>query len=142
LVQIEKQWKKVRSETSSGNFSYNETAYNYACTDLPFGGVGQSGMGTMNGINGFKAMSHCKSVFEKGAYNGYPLNLRYPPYTQARINGLNRLGPFMGSTINKVKRGIKWIGIIGIAAVAYKMGYLDPLVQNLEGIVMGLFNKT
>jgi len=37
--------------------------------DLPFGGVGPSGMGAYHGIEGFRAMSHAKGVFVQGRWN-------------------------------------------------------------------------
>lgn len=37
--------------------------------DLPFGGVGPSGMGAYHGVEGFRPMSHAKGVFEQGRWN-------------------------------------------------------------------------
>jgi len=45
--------------------------------DLPFGGVGPSGMGAYHGIEGFRAMSHAKGVFVQGRWN-LPGLLRAP----------------------------------------------------------------
>jgi coniferyl-aldehyde dehydrogenase len=45
---------------------------------LPFGGVGQSGMGHYHGHEGFLTFSHAKSVFSKGGFNS--ARLIYPPY--------------------------------------------------------------
>jgi uncharacterized protein YndB with AHSA1/START domain len=56
----------------------NGTLVHYAQDDLPFGGVGQSGMGAYHGIEGFRALSHHKAVFEQGRWSGSVL-LR-PPF--------------------------------------------------------------
>jgi coniferyl-aldehyde dehydrogenase len=49
--------------TTSGNICVNSTMIHAAIDDLPFGGVGESGMGAYHGIEGFKVMSHAKEVF-------------------------------------------------------------------------------
>ena len=41
----------------------------YAQDDIPFGGIGQSGMGAYHGHEGFKTMSHAKGVFEQARFN-------------------------------------------------------------------------
>lgn len=69
--------RKVLSRTTSGNVTINGTLTHYAQEDLPFGGVGPSGMGAYHGIEGFRALSHAKGVFEQGRLNGANL-LRAP----------------------------------------------------------------
>jgi uncharacterized membrane protein len=56
----------------------NGTLLHYPQDDLPFGGVGASGFGAYHGIEGFRAFSHQKAVFEVGRWNGGAL-LR-PPF--------------------------------------------------------------
>lgn len=70
--------RKVLSRTTSGNVTINATLTHYAQEDLPFGGVGSSGMGAYHGIEGFRALSHAKGIFEQGRWNGAEL-LR-PPF--------------------------------------------------------------
>ena len=69
--------RKVLSRTTSGNVTINGTLMHYAQDDLPFGGVGPSGMGAYHGIEGFRALSHAKGIFEQGKWNGGNL-LRAP----------------------------------------------------------------
>ena len=69
--------RKVLSRTTSGNVTINGTLMHYAQDDLPFGGVGPSGMGAYHGIEGFRRLSHAKGVFEQGRWNGSSL-LRAP----------------------------------------------------------------
>ncbi|MFT3803880.1 MAG: coniferyl aldehyde dehydrogenase [Burkholderiaceae bacterium] len=61
--------QRVLEQTISGNVTINDTLMHYAQDDLPFGGVGPSGMGAYHGIEGFKALSHAKGVFEQGRWN-------------------------------------------------------------------------
>lgn len=63
--------------TTSGNVGINNTLMHVAQDDLPFGGVGPSGMGAYHGIEGFRAMSHAKGVFVQGRWN-LPSLLRAP----------------------------------------------------------------
>jgi len=55
----------VLERTTSGGVSINETILHYAQNDMPFGGVGASGMGAYHGHEGFKSLSHAKGVFEQ-----------------------------------------------------------------------------
>lgn len=57
--------------------------------DLPFGGVGPSGLGSYHGYAGFLAFSHAKSVLRKSEHMEVPL--RYPPYTAFKSRWLRRL---------------------------------------------------
>lgn len=41
----------------------------FAQDDLPFGGVGASGMGAYHGVEGFRALSHAKGIYEQGRWN-------------------------------------------------------------------------
>ncbi|MHA3892160.1 coniferyl aldehyde dehydrogenase [Acinetobacter sp. GXMZU3951] len=61
--------KKLLRRTTSGNVGINNTIIHVAQDDLPFGGVGPSGMGAYHGIEGFRSMSHAKGVFDQGRWN-------------------------------------------------------------------------
>jgi coniferyl-aldehyde dehydrogenase len=61
--------QKVLERTTSGGVAVNETMMHYAQDDLPFGGVGPSGMGAYHGPEGFKSMSHAKAVFRQARLN-------------------------------------------------------------------------
>lgn len=65
------------TRTTSGNTGINNTLMHVAQDDLPFGGVGPSGMGAYHGIEGFRSMSHAKGVFAQGRWN-LPSLLRAP----------------------------------------------------------------
>jgi len=68
---------KLLARTTSGNVGINNTMMHVAQDDLPFGGVGPSGMGAYHGVEGFRAMSHAKGVFVQGRWN-LPSLLRAP----------------------------------------------------------------
>lgn len=73
--------RKVLQETTSGNVTVNDVMLHYVQEDLPFGGVGDSGMGAYHGIEGFKTLSHAKGVFEQASWN--LSGLVRPPFGRA-----------------------------------------------------------
>lgn len=73
---------RVITETSSGGMCINGTLLHLAVTELPFGGVGESGMGTYHGKAGFDTFSHHKSVFQRGTRPDPAV--MYPPYTRIK----------------------------------------------------------
>jgi aldehyde dehydrogenase (NAD+) len=72
--------ERVLAETSSGGVVVNHLAMHVLVPQLPFGGVGTSGMGAYHGEWGFQALSHRKSVLTKRAKPDP--SLMYPPYTE------------------------------------------------------------
>ncbi|MDJ0519748.1 MAG: aldehyde dehydrogenase [Trichodesmium sp. MO_231.B1] len=70
--------EQVLRETSSGNVCINDTAMQFGVPSLPFGGVGNSGIGSYHGKASFDTFSHYKSVLNKGLW--FDLNIRYAPY--------------------------------------------------------------
>jgi coniferyl-aldehyde dehydrogenase len=65
--------RKVLSRTTSGNVGINTTMMYYPQDDLPFGGVGASGMGAYHGVEGFRRMSHAKGIYVQGRWNAADL---------------------------------------------------------------------
>lgn len=70
--------QRVLHETHSGGVCLNDTLLHVAQDDLPFGGVGPSGMGHYHGHEGFLTFSKAKGVFIKQRVNA--ARLIYPPY--------------------------------------------------------------
>ncbi|MGB3513155.1 MAG: aldehyde dehydrogenase [Microcoleaceae cyanobacterium] len=70
--------QQVLAETSSGNVCINDTVMQFGVKSLPFGGVGNSGIGSYHGKASFDTFSHYKSVLNKGLW--LDLNWRYAPY--------------------------------------------------------------
>lgn len=72
--------KNILFHTTSGNVSINTTMYHFAVEDLPFGGIGFSGMGAYHGKEGFITMSHVKGIFELSRWN--LTSLLYSPHSK------------------------------------------------------------
>lgn len=70
--------KRLRRETHAGGMTINDWAWHVMQSDLPFGGIGDSGMGSYHGVEGFRALSHGKSVFRERRW--FPVQLFHPPY--------------------------------------------------------------
>ncbi len=85
--QDEREKERVLSRTISGGVTVNDVIQHVSCEDLPFGGIGASGMGNYHGIEGFKTFSHARSV-----------------YTQSKINMMQLMGmkPPYGDKVNKI----------------------------------------
>ena len=72
----------VVANTSAGGVTLNHAVLHLAVPDLPFGGVGQSGMGSYHGKSGFDTFSHFKAVLDKPTRPDPAL--MYPPYTNLK----------------------------------------------------------
>jgi coniferyl-aldehyde dehydrogenase len=68
----------VLRKTVSGGASVNTTLFHFAAENLPFGGIGPSGIGAYHGEFGFQTFSHRKGVFLQSRING--ARLLYPPF--------------------------------------------------------------
>lgn len=64
--------------THSGGVTINDWGWHVINHDAPFGGIGNSGMGTYHGVEGFRELSHAKTVFKRHRF--FPIDLFYPPY--------------------------------------------------------------
>lgn len=73
---------KVLDNTISGGVTVNNVTMHVACDDLPFGGVGHSGIGNYRGRDGFRTFSHARSVYQEGWVNLSKLAGTLPPYGQ------------------------------------------------------------
>ncbi len=74
---------------SAGNVCINDTMMFMTVPELPFGGVGESGMGAYSGERGFRTFSHMKAVMKRGWWPD--VALRYAPYTDDKWRWLRRL---------------------------------------------------
>lgn len=70
--------EKALLNTMSGNVTVNGTLLHIAQNDLPFGGIGPSGMGAYHGHEGFKRFSHARGIAKVRLFN--PARLAMPPY--------------------------------------------------------------
>lgn len=70
--------QQILMNTSSGGVCINDTVMQVGVNELPFGGVGDSGIGSYHGKASFDTFSHQKSVLKKSFW--FDLNWRYAPY--------------------------------------------------------------
>ena len=76
--------KAVTEKVSYGGGCINDTIIHLATSEMGFGGVGESGMGSYHGKTGFDAFSHTKSIVDKKTWMDLPM--RYQRYDR-KING-------------------------------------------------------
>jgi aldehyde dehydrogenase (NAD+) len=81
--------ERVLHRTSSGGAAVNHTWLHLACPALPFGGVGESGMGAYHGKHTFDRFSHEKAVLKKPAALDLPLI--YPPFGPFKTTALRTI---------------------------------------------------
>ncbi|XP_075019642.1 aldehyde dehydrogenase family 3 member B1-like [Calonectris borealis] len=87
---------QVLERTSSGGFVSNDTLMHVTLTSLPFGGIGNSGLGMYHGRFTFDAFTHCRGCLYRSMGREAFNNPRYPPYSQQKL-GIVR-------TVTEVKR--------------------------------------
>jgi coniferyl-aldehyde dehydrogenase len=73
--------KDILQRTHAGGVCVNDAAFHVANEDLPFGGVGSSGMGSYHGEEGFLTFSHAKAIFSRGRISF--ASLLFPPFGKA-----------------------------------------------------------
>jgi len=84
--------EKVLHRSISGGVSINETAWHVVQEDIPFGGVGPSGMGAYHGEHGFRSFSHMKGVFQQSRFSqGKALFPPYGPKTHKMLNLMKKI---------------------------------------------------
>ena len=75
--------KKLMKEIPSGGGMINDTVLLFINMNTPFGGLGESGMGSYHGKAGFQAFSHYKTIINKPMW--FDLFLKYPPYRKINL---------------------------------------------------------
>jgi coniferyl-aldehyde dehydrogenase len=73
----------VLKRTTSGGVCVNDVIMHVTQEELPFGGVGPSGMGAYHGYKGFQTFSHAKSIYRQPGINIAKLGGMLPPYGKA-----------------------------------------------------------
>jgi aldehyde dehydrogenase (NAD+) len=80
--------EKVVAETTSGGVTVNGTIMHMTGPYLPFGGIGESGMGAYHGQSGVDVFQHLKPVLKRSTMLDAPL--AYPPYTKRKFSILKK----------------------------------------------------
>src|SRR5690554_799329 len=81
--------KRFTQEISFGGGCVNDVVMHISNSNLPFGGVGNSGIGNYHGAFGFEAFSHKKSMLYRKTW-GEP-NIKYPPYSDRKLKWIRKL---------------------------------------------------
>jgi aldehyde dehydrogenase (NAD+) len=80
---------KILSEISFGGGAVNDAVMHITNSNLPFGGVGESGIGSYHGEHGFKTFSHYKSILDKPTW--LEANLKYYPHNPFKVKLMKRM---------------------------------------------------
>ena len=80
--------REIFDRCSFGGGCVNDTIVHLACSGLPFGGVGNSGMGSYHGKQSFDTFTHYRSVLKKA--NWLDLPMRYHPYSGEKLKWIKR----------------------------------------------------
>ncbi|KHJ98395.1 aldehyde dehydrogenase family protein [Oesophagostomum dentatum] len=110
--------KRLYQETSSGGVTINDVVMHITVDTLPFGGVGNSGMGRYRGKFGFDTFTHEKAVLKRGFFGESLQNARYPPVSDAKLRTLARLT----GTRRALPSFLSWVTGIPVIVVSIVVG--------------------
>ena len=82
--------RRVLDRTISGGVTLDDVVMHVSMEELPFGGVGPSGMGAYHGADGFRTFSHAKAVFKQAKVDVAKLAGLKPPYGKATAKSVAR----------------------------------------------------
>lgn len=80
--------ENFKQKISFGGGCINDVMMHLGNENLPFGGVGNSGIGNYHGKFGFETFSHQKAILERATW-GEP-NIKYPPYSEKKLSWIKR----------------------------------------------------
>jgi aldehyde dehydrogenase (NAD+) len=80
---------RIVAETTAGGVTVNGTLLHLTNPRLPFGGVGDSGMGAYHGMTGVRTFQHLKPILSRGTRPDP--RIAYPPYTKSKLRIIRRL---------------------------------------------------
>jgi coniferyl-aldehyde dehydrogenase len=83
--------ERVLTRTISGGVTTNDVVFHVSMEDLPFGGVGPSGMGSYHAIEGFREFSHARAVYHQPKIDIAKLGGLKPPYGKATEAAAGRM---------------------------------------------------
>ena len=82
--------RRVMDRTISGGVTLDDVVFHVSMEDLPFGGIGPSGMGSYHGADGFRTFSHAKAVYKQARIDVAKLAGLKPPYGKATMASVKR----------------------------------------------------
>ncbi|HSI17339.1 MAG TPA: coniferyl aldehyde dehydrogenase, partial [Sphingomonas sp.] len=86
----ESERRRVLDTTISGGVTLDDVIFHISMEELPFGGVGPSGMGAYHGAEGFRTFSHAKAVYKQAKVDVAKLAGLKPPYGKATVASARR----------------------------------------------------
>nr|DBA33464.1 TPA: hypothetical protein GDO54_001145 [Pyxicephalus adspersus] len=117
--------KKIISQTSSGGVTGNDVIMHFTVVELPFGGVGHSGMGAYHGKHTFDTFSHKRSCLIKSLGMEGANKIRYPPYSQKKLDWAKFL---LGIKFSKKKLALVLLPFVAVVvAVILKVRFWTNL---------------
>ena len=123
--------EKVLTGTTSGSVCVNDVIMQIINPELPFGGVGHSGMGHYHGKYSFDAFSHQKAVMVKPNVNILDPPIRYPPYTPFKATVL----PFVqaASWLSYLPQGLALV--LAFLALVLQLGFFKRRIDGALSVV-------
>jgi aldehyde dehydrogenase (NAD+) len=109
--------EKFLKSTSSGSCVINECLNQFFCKDLPFGGVGESGIGSYNGKKTFDEFSHHKSVLSRPLFGD--ISFRFPPFSEAIIKKIQSFAYYNIPAFHFCKKHLFSIFVILAVSITY-----------------------
>ncbi len=83
--------RHVLDRTISGGVTLEDVVFHVSVEELPFGGIGPSGMGAYHGLPGFRTFSHARSIYQQPKIDVAKLAGLKPPYGPATRKAVQRL---------------------------------------------------
>ncbi|KFW08245.1 Fatty aldehyde dehydrogenase [Fulmarus glacialis] len=127
--------KRVISETSSGGVTGNDVIMHFFLSTLPFGGVGNSGVGAYHGKHTFETFSHRRSCLIKDLKMEGANKLRYPPGSQKKVDWAKF---FLLKRFNKGQIGLVILALLGIVAAVLIKNHQSLLKRKALLIVLAV----
>lgn len=115
----EKHYEEFQTQTSSGSMAHNEVIMQVGMECLPFGGVGDSGLGAYHGPWSFDTFSHSRAVLKASFFGDSLMATRYPPYSAQK----QKLLEMMAGELNDFGLFKILFNPIVMMAVAVTFGY-------------------
>ncbi|XP_071851382.1 aldehyde dehydrogenase, dimeric NADP-preferring-like isoform X2 [Apostichopus japonicus] len=117
------------TETSSGNLTVNETMIHVGAPALPFGGVGNSGMGAYHGKFSIDTFSHKKSciVDPSPKQSELTMSIRYPPYSSTKQSISCLLMRTASVAEKRILKLLKYAIVVALFAYGIRMLGLDGI---------------
>ncbi|KAH3680824.1 hypothetical protein WICPIJ_008107 [Wickerhamomyces pijperi] len=142
----------ISTRIRSGAVLFNETLIHVGISQLPFGGIGQSGYGDYHGKNSFEAFTQNRASLTQPFWAEPLFDVKYPPVTNFDLKlastftipfvSLNRTGPVFSRSFKVLRFGVLFL----VAFMGLSLGFLsdgrslaDIIIRRVENIVAAAF---